>query len=69
MIPFMLAVSPLIGYFGGHWLDERLGTGPVLTVILLLLGFAAGIRETMILVRRAGAEAAEDDRESSSYDR
>lgn len=66
MIPFMLAVAPLIGYFIGRWLDGRLGTNPVLTVVLLLLGFAAGVRETVILVRRAGVEAAEDDRMESS---
>lgn len=70
MIPFLLAVAPLIGWFMGRWLDGRLGTNPVLTVVLLLLGFVAGVRETIILVRRASAEAEESDRaESSGSDR
>jgi len=34
-----VAVAIAIGYFGGQWLDRRLGTGPWLTII----GFAAGV--------------------------
>ncbi len=34
-----IAVAISIGYFGGHYLDRRLGTAPWLT----LVGFAAGV--------------------------
>lgn len=61
-IPFMLAVAPLVGYFGGRWLDRKLGTDPVLTFVLLGLGFVAGIRETMIVVRKATKEAEDEDK-------
>jgi F0F1-type ATP synthase assembly protein I len=60
-IPLILAVAPMIGYFLGTWLDERLGTGPFLMVAFLLLGFGAGIRETVHLVRKAGKAAEEED--------
>ena len=34
-----VAAAIAIGYFGGHWLDRKLGTGPYITI----LGFAAGV--------------------------
>ena len=77
-IPFLLAVAPLVGYFGGRWLDGKLGTAPVLTFILaddddrlahpvltfvlLGLGFVAGVRETIIVVRKATKEAEDADK-------
>jgi len=60
-IPLLLAVAPMIGYYAGAWLDERLGTGPFLMVVFLLLGFGAGIRETVSLIRKAGKAAEEED--------
>jgi ATP synthase protein I len=39
-----LGVSVAAGYAIGWWLDRRLGTGPYLTVLLLLCGVAAGFR-------------------------
>lgn len=56
LIPFMLGVAPMVGWFMGDWLDRRLGTGPVLMLIFLGLGFVAGIRETITLVRRASLD-------------
>lgn len=32
-----------LGAFAGWWLDEWLGTRPILMVVLILLGFAAGM--------------------------
>ncbi len=51
-IPTILAVGPLIGFFGGRWLDRRLGTGSWLQFILLGLGFAAAVRYTVRLLKR-----------------
>lgn len=34
----------LIGYYGGGWLDERLGTGPWLTLVGITLGTVAAFR-------------------------
>jgi F0F1-type ATP synthase assembly protein I len=62
MIPFLLAVAPLVGYFGGRWLDQKLGTEPVLTFLLLAMGFVAGVRETIIVIRKATKEAEDADK-------
>ena len=61
MIPFLLGVSPVIGYFMGRWLDGKLGTGPILALVFLGLGFVAGIRETILVIRRASRETDEND--------
>jgi len=55
-IPTLLAVGPFIGYIAGHWLDGRLNTEPVFTIILLILGFIAAGRETYRLIRKAGRD-------------
>jgi F0F1-type ATP synthase assembly protein I len=52
-IPLLLAVAPLTGYGIGYLLDRWLHTGWVLRAVLLGLGFAAGVREMLRLIRRA----------------
>jgi len=64
-IPFLLAAGPLVGYFLGCWLDDRLGTEPVLMFVMLALGFAAGVREMIGVIRKATRSAEEADRESA----
>jgi len=39
-----MAASVLFGYFAGAWLDKYFGTKPWLTVIMFLLGTAAGLK-------------------------
>jgi F0F1-type ATP synthase assembly protein I len=56
LIPTVLAVSPIVGYFIGHELDKRLGTDPFLMILFIVLGFVAGGREVARLVRRASEE-------------
>lgn len=41
---FTMAGSVLFGYFVGNWLDKYFGTTPWLTIIMFLLGTAAGIK-------------------------
>ncbi len=55
-IPMILAAGPLVGYFLGRWLDGRFGTEPWFTWILLGFGLAAGIRETVLILRKATRE-------------
>jgi len=38
------AAAVAIGYFAGHWLDDKLKTGYTFTLILLLLGVATGLK-------------------------
>ena len=44
------AVSVFIGYYGGNWLDIKLGTAPVFLIIGILTGVAAGTWGTIQLV-------------------
>lgn len=47
----MFVAGILIGYFGGSYLDRRLGTTPWLTVVGLFLGMGAGFAEILRLLR------------------
>jgi F0F1-type ATP synthase assembly protein I len=46
-LPFVLVGAVVIAAGGGYLLDRRLGTSPVLTLILGALGFAAGLFEVL----------------------
>ena len=48
-LPFLLVASVAIGGGAGYFLDKRIHTSPVFTLILGLLGFAGGMIQ---LVRR-----------------
>lgn len=61
-IPMLLIVSPLVGCFLGSWLDGKLNIRPWLTLVGLVLGFAAGGRETYRIYRRYQAEEEENRR-------
>lgn len=54
-IPFLMAVPPIAGLLIGRYLDKRFNAYPVLTIIFLLLGFVAGVREVRNVVRKANA--------------
>ena len=41
---FTMAASVLFGYFAGSWLDKYFGTKPWLTLIMFILGTAAGLK-------------------------
>lgn len=51
-VPLILGLSPVVGCAIGWAMDRVFGTRPVLTIVLLLAGFAAGVRETWFLIRR-----------------
>jgi ATP synthase protein I len=53
-IPFLLAVPPIIGVLIGRYLDDRFNTNPILTIVLLIFGFAASIREVATVLKKAG---------------
>jgi F0F1-type ATP synthase assembly protein I len=46
-----LAVSVVLGYFVGQWLDERLRTGIIFTLIGVLLGLVGAATNTVRLYR------------------
>lgn len=53
-IPFILAVPPILGWLIGRWLDEKLNTEPYLMYGLIVLGFVAGFRELIRIIKRYG---------------
>jgi len=55
-IPFILALSPIVGYFLGKYLDKKFHTEPWLTFVMLGLGFVAGVRETIKIVQLSQRE-------------
>ena len=55
-IPTLLIVSPIVGYFVGNLLDRWLKSSPWGGIVGLILGFAAGGRETYLIYRRYQAE-------------
>jgi len=52
-IPILIAVGPVVGFFIGRWLDEKLGTEPFLLVLFLIFGFIAAGREIYGIIKRA----------------
>lgn len=55
-IPFILAFAPILGWLMGSWLDQRFATQPYLAYLLVIIGFAAGIREVYRLIKQFGNE-------------
>jgi len=57
-------ISVIIGLFAGMWLDNQLGSGPWLTIVLMCLGFAAGVLGVLRAVKRAD-RAAEREKDAN----
>ncbi len=55
VIPFLLLVSPLVGYFLGRFLDKRLDTS-FLWIVFTALGFAVGVKEVYSIILRISKE-------------
>ena len=55
-IPMLLAASPLVGYFLGRWIDGKLNTEPWFEFVMLAIGFAAGVRETVLILRKVSRD-------------
>jgi ATP synthase protein I len=61
-----LALAVLIGLFAGMFADKKLGTGPWLMLVGLLLGLVAGARAIMRVVRQADSIADANAKEGRS---
>jgi F0F1-type ATP synthase assembly protein I len=61
-IPVLLAVSPIIGLLIGRFLDKKLHTDPIFSIIFLIVGFVAGARQTARVVKLASKEKKRDDK-------
>jgi len=55
------ALSVVVGMLGGMWLDKHFSTQPVLTLVGLFFGLAAGIRSLYQTVRKQQQSSGRDD--------
>ena len=65
-----LAVSVVLGYFAGHWLDDRLHTAIIFTLIGVLLGLVTAVLNTVrlytaLMRRTQAARTTESVREAN----
>jgi ATP synthase protein I len=51
-----LIVGPIVGGFMGWWLDSWLQTKPYLLIVMIVMGFAAGILNVVRTMRQMQAE-------------
>jgi F0F1-type ATP synthase assembly protein I len=51
-IGLVMFASVAIGLFGGMYLDRWLGTGPILLIILTIVGVASGFRAIYLMIKR-----------------
>ncbi len=61
-----LAVAVGLGLFVGQWLDSRLGTSLVFTLIGVFLGLAVAATGTVTVYRNALRKAAEEGRQRTA---
>lgn len=65
-IPFLLAVPPIAGVFIGKWIDEKAGTAPAFTIVFVVLGFIAGVREVARVIKKANQDLSSDKRNNNT---
>lgn len=61
-IPMLMAAYPTAGFFLGKFLDGKLGTAPVLSIVLIVGGVVTAIRDIARLIRKANRLVEEDSR-------
>lgn len=64
LIGIEMAVSILVGYYGGRWLDGKFGTSPWLEWIGFAFGVAAGFRSLYRIAQREQKKLANDSAKS-----
>lgn len=55
-IAFTFPAALLVGYGIGWWLDNKLGTSPVLSLLFIALGFVAALLELFRELKRLNRE-------------
>lgn len=61
-----IVLSIAFGFFGGRWLDEKLGTAPYLAGIGFVFGLAAAVKAVMRAHAQMQREAAREEREQGN---
>jgi len=60
-IPFLMAVPPIAGLLIGRYLDNRFNTNLIFTIVLLVMGFVASVREVASVLKKAGNKSDKND--------
>jgi ATP synthase protein I len=60
-----VALAVIVGFFVGHWLDERFDTAPVLMLVFIVLGTASGMLNLYRGAKRAMREQEQQDRDAA----
>ncbi|MCS6831686.1 MAG: AtpZ/AtpI family protein [bacterium] len=55
-IGLSLVIPPVLGYFGGRWLDEKFGTEPILAMVGLIVGIVLGFVEMVHILQQIERE-------------
>lgn len=55
-IGLSLVIPPVLGYFVGRWLDGRLGTDPILSMVGLIVGIVLGFVEMVQILAQIERE-------------
>ncbi|MDH3217272.1 MAG: AtpZ/AtpI family protein [Candidatus Krumholzibacteria bacterium] len=63
-VPVLLAASPVIGFYIGRFIDVKLKTEPLFSIIFLILGFVAGAVQVAKVVKLANREPPKKDKNS-----
>jgi F0F1-type ATP synthase assembly protein I len=61
-----VAMAIAIGYFGGAWLDRKLGTAPVMSIIGFVAGIGAAIKALVRVTRDYQRKLKEEDQVDST---
>lgn len=56
IIPMILAIGPIVGLLIGQFLDQKFDTSPWLTILFLIFGFVAAIKEMIKLLNKANSD-------------
>ncbi len=51
LIPFVLVAGPFMGYVAFDYLQSKFGAPLYVSYILITIGFAAGVRETIRIIK------------------
>ena len=52
-LPFVLGAGPIAGYLLGSYLEHRFGLPVYVQIVLVTIGFAASLKETIRIVKIA----------------
>ncbi|MFT3774303.1 MAG: AtpZ/AtpI family protein [Minicystis sp.] len=58
-----IVMSVMLGFFGGRWLDGRLGTDPYLSVLGFFFGCGAAVKSILRTLNEMKAITAREERE------